>query len=90
MFKNYFELYKKLSKNHTPISAKELKAIRKMYNLSQASFAKLLRISVKTLQNYEIERRRPSSTATALFWFAKKYPNVFLQGLTGDNRPFFM
>jgi putative transcriptional regulator len=85
---DYLKLYRNASKDYPPISAKEIKAIRRAYNLSQPSFAKLLKISVKTLQNYEISRTRASSSATALFRFAKENPDLFLKKLTEDARPF--
>jgi DNA-binding transcriptional regulator YiaG len=36
---------------------KDLKKIRKKYEISQRCFAEMLVISVKTLQNYEIDHR---------------------------------
>lgn len=53
-----------------------VKNIRKKFNLSQKSFASMLDISVKTLQNYEIDRYSIPSTAKSLFIFA--YENIEL------------
>jgi len=74
---DFNQVYKKLAKDLEPITPKEIKSIRREYNLSQASFAKMLRISVRTLQNYEIGHRIPGSAASALFRFAKENPKVF-------------
>ena len=46
--------------------AKKLKAWRKSKALSQSGAAKFLNISVRTLQNWEIARTKPSATACNL------------------------
>jgi DNA-binding transcriptional regulator YiaG len=59
------------------LSGKQIKEIRKAYNLSQKCFAELLGISIDTLQNYEIERYKPSSAACSLFLLAKENMSLF-------------
>jgi putative transcriptional regulator len=55
------------------IGAAGVKAIRDGTNLSQADFADLIGVSVKTLQNWEQDRRRPTGPAAALLrLFAKE------------------
>ena len=48
------------------INPRGIRAIRERTNLSQSEFAQLLGVSVKTLQNWEQERRRPTGRAAAL------------------------
>lgn len=56
---------------------KDLKRIRKKYNLSQLCFAEMLGISVRSLQNYEIDHRAMPSTAVSLFVFADENKDLF-------------
>lgn len=79
-----------ISKKYPPIARQEIKAIRFSYNLSQSAFAKMINISVNSLQNYEIGRTNPSSAVTALFMFVKECPHVFKPKLhpTHKIRPF--
>ena len=44
--------------------------------LSQLQFATLLRISVRTLQEWEQGRREPSAAAQTLIKVAERHPNV--------------
>ena len=53
-------------------------AIREEYGLSQAKFAALLGISVRTLQNWEQGRRRPQGPAKVLLRVASKHPQAVL------------
>ncbi|MCK6431910.1 MAG: helix-turn-helix domain-containing protein [Burkholderiaceae bacterium] len=43
--------------------APDAKAVREQTGLSQSEFAKLMRVSVKTLQNWEQRRRNPTGPA---------------------------
>jgi putative transcriptional regulator len=52
------------------------KAIREQWGLSQNKFAKLLGISVSTLQNWEQGRRKPDGPAKVLLNVAAKYPEA--------------
>jgi putative transcriptional regulator len=53
--------------------------IRKRLNLSQQEFAVRLRVSVRTLQDWEQGRRVPSGPALALLRIADQEPEVFLR-----------
>lgn len=55
------------------------RAIRAREGLSQAEFAAALRISVKTLQNWEQGRRVPTGPAYRLLQVADKHPEVLLE-----------
>lgn len=84
----FYKFSKKRKINYTPLSVEELKSIRKLYNLSQRSFAQMLDINVRTLQDYELGRTRPSQTATALFNFAKMEVKLFLKYRQKEFRAF--
>ena len=49
---------------------------RKKSGLSQAEFAKLLGVSVRTLQEWEQGRRQPSGAAKTLISIAERRPDV--------------
>ena len=53
-------------------------AIRKQVNLSQARFAALIGVSVRTLQDWEQGRRAPSGAARTLLLIAHKNPQALL------------
>jgi len=57
------------------------RAAREKTGLSQRDFARLLRVSPKTLQNWEQRRRTPSGPAAALLTLATKAPKVVLETL---------
>jgi len=57
------------------------RAAREKTGLSQRDFARLLRVSPKTLQNWEQRRRTPSGPAAALLTLAAKAPEVVLETL---------
>jgi len=53
-------------------------AIRQEYGLSQAKFAALLGISIRTLQNWEQGRRQPQGPARVLLRVAARPPKAVL------------
>ena len=60
----------------------DVAAIREEYGLSQAKFAALLGISVRTLQNWEQGRRHPQGPARVLLRVAAKHPRAVLDSVT--------
>lgn len=62
------------SKGHVVLSPVIL--ARKKSGLSQAEFAKLLGVSVRTLQEWEQGRRQPSGAAKTLIAIAERRPEV--------------
>ncbi len=52
--------------------------IRAEYGLSQAKFAAMLGISVRTLQNWEQGRRHPQGPARVLLRVAARHPRAIL------------
>lgn len=61
-----------------PMSKREIINLRQRLNLSQAVFARLLNVSVKTLQAWEQGLRVPSDAALKLLTVAKQHPEVLL------------
>jgi putative transcriptional regulator len=59
-----------------PSSVKE---IREQLGLSQAAFAGLMGVSIRTVQDWEQGRRKPSGPARSLLRIAEQYPKVFTQ-----------
>jgi putative transcriptional regulator len=53
--------------------------IREKTGLSQARFAELLGVSVRTLQDWEQGRRAPSGAARTLLLIADRYPEILLK-----------
>jgi putative transcriptional regulator len=51
-------------------------AARQRSGLSQARFAALLGVSVRTLQEWEQGRRQPSGAARTLLKVAERYPEI--------------
>ncbi len=64
---------------HMPLT--DVKAVREKIGLSQNEFAKLIRVSVKTLQNWEQHRRTPSGPAAALLRIVSQEPDIALKSL---------
>jgi putative transcriptional regulator len=52
--------------------------IRAQLNLSQAAFAGLMGVSLRTLQDWEQGRRQPAGSARMLLRIAQQHPEVFL------------
>ncbi|MDO4705736.1 MAG: NadS family protein [Comamonadaceae bacterium] len=57
------------------------RAAREQTGLSQSEFARMLRVSVKTLQNWEQQRRTPTGPAAALLAIVCQSPEVALKAL---------
>ncbi len=60
------------------ISIPNVATIREKTKLSQASFAQLLGVSVRTLQDWEQGRRAPSGAARTLLLVAARNPQALL------------
>jgi putative transcriptional regulator len=58
------------------INVAPVAAIRESTGLSQSRFARLLGVSVRTLQEWEQERRAPSGAARTLLMIAAKNPRA--------------
>lgn len=62
-------------------SDSRVRAIRERTHLSQGDFARLLGVSVKTLQNWEQARRHPTGPAAALLRIVENDPRAALLAL---------
>ena len=61
------------------ISVPAVAKIRQKTGLSQARFAQLLGVSVRTLQDWEQGRRAPSGAARTLLMIAAKNPRALIE-----------
>jgi putative transcriptional regulator len=59
-------------------NAPDVASVREKTGLSQARFAELLGVSVRTLQDWEQGRRAPSGAARTLLTIADKDPKALL------------
>lgn len=55
-----------------PLDPEEIKRIRERAHVSQAVFARLLNISVSTVQKWEIGQKKPTGTALKLLHLVQK------------------
>ncbi len=55
------------------------KEIRAKLHLSQAAFAGLMGVSLRTVQDWEQGRREPSGPAKSLLRIAEQHPKIFVQ-----------
>ena len=60
----------------TRFRAVDVKAIRQRLGQSQSEFARMIGVSIATLQNWEQGRRRPEGPARALLTVAAKNPKA--------------
>jgi putative transcriptional regulator len=64
---------------HTLKEPASPKIIRAKLKLSQSAFAGLMGVSLRTVQDWEQGRRKPSGPAVALLRIAEQKPEVFTQ-----------
>lgn len=63
------------------IRASGIRAIRERTSLSQSEFAGLIGVSVKTLQNWEQDRRHPTGPAAALLTIIAYEPELAVRAI---------
>jgi putative transcriptional regulator len=63
------------------IGASGVRTIRERTRLSQSEFARLIGVSVKTLQNWEQNRRRPTGPAAALLKIIAHEPQLAVKAI---------
>jgi putative transcriptional regulator len=61
------------------VNVPSVTSVRERTGLSQARFAELLGVSVRTLQEWEQGRRAPSGAARTLLLIAQKNPRALLE-----------
>ena len=74
-----------MAKGKTSVAYSPVIAARKASGLSQAQFAALLGVSVRTLQGWEQGRRQPTGAAKTLIAIAQMNPDI-LASLANDAR----
>ena len=65
----------------TRVVVADVQAIRKSANVSQAQFAKLIGVNLRTLQNWEQGRTRPTGPALALLKIVASNPRSAIEAL---------
>lgn len=70
---------KKALRTHTLKAPAPVRDIRTKLRLSQSAFAGLMGVSVRTIQDWEQGRRKPSGPAVALLRIAEQKPDVFMR-----------
>jgi putative transcriptional regulator len=69
------------SSRRLEIRASGIRAIRERTSLSQSEFAGLIGVSVKTLQNWEQDRRHPTGPAAALLTIIAYEPQLAVRAI---------
>ena len=57
----------------------DVRLVREKVGVSQSTFAALLGVSPRTLQDWEQGRRKPSGPARSLLRIAEKHPEVLIE-----------
>ena len=70
-----------LASRRNTVSPPDVKSVREKTGLSQSEFAILMRVSIKTLQNWEQHRRNPTGPAAALLKIVRDAPDIALKAL---------
>ena len=70
----------------TKFRAVDVKAIRQRLGQSQTEFARMIGVSVATLQNWEQGRRKPEGPARALLTVAAENPKAVAAALAEPGR----
>ncbi|HSC13490.1 MAG TPA: helix-turn-helix domain-containing protein [Gammaproteobacteria bacterium] len=65
----------------TRVEVADVQAIRKAANVSRAQFAKLIGVNLRTLQNWEQRRTRPTGPALALLKIVASNPKSAIEAL---------
>jgi putative transcriptional regulator len=65
----------------TFVDEPDVKAIRKAADISQSQFAKLIGVNVRTLQNWEQRRTKPTGPARALLKIVASDPKSAIEAL---------
>ncbi len=75
----------KKASRRSELTPSRIQSVRERSGLSQAQFARLLNVSVRTLQNWEQARREPTGPAKALLRIVEKEPAAALRALQADH-----
>lgn len=67
------------------VDADTIRKTREQLAVSRAVFARRLRVSTRTLENWEQGRARPNAQASALILMVRKFPDTFNRLQQLDN-----
>ena len=67
----------------TEIAAPDVKAVRAAAQVTQAEFARLIGVNLRTLQNWEQKRSQPKGAARALLKIVQANPAASMAALHG-------
>ena len=79
--KMFEELLESVREGGEILRGQKKRAIRERTSLSQSEFASLIGVSVKTLQNWEQDRRRPTGPAAALLRIIAYEPRLAVKAI---------
>ena len=65
----------------TELTEPDVRAVREAAKISQAQFAKLIGVNLRTLQNWEQHRTRPAGPARALLKIVASNPKAAIEAL---------
>lgn len=68
-------------------NAEDVRTIRDKLDKSQSEFARMIGVTVSTLQNWEQGRRQPQGPARALLIVASQRPHLVAEALAAAVRP---
>jgi putative transcriptional regulator len=66
----------KIDNSHLEMSADDIRAVRKQFNMSRAVFASCLHTSIRTLEKWEQGLSKPNEQAITLLKLTEKYPDT--------------
>ncbi len=68
------------------VDAQLIRDTRERMHVSRAVFARCLRVSIRTLENWEQGRAKPNAQAAALILMVRKFPDTLEKLSELDNR----
>lgn len=61
-----------------PLTPRQIRAIRQSFNVSQAVFARIINVSLNTVESWEQGARRPREATLKLLTIAHAHPEILL------------
>lgn len=71
----------KVRHRRTTVQHTDVRSVRERVKLTQSAFARMIGVSVRTLQNWEQGRREPDGPAKALLRVVEREPKAVLAAL---------
>jgi putative transcriptional regulator len=66
-------------KRYSIKNSEDIQSVREDMHLTQMAFAGVMGVSIRTIQEWEQGRRKPSGAAQVLLTIAANYPEVFFK-----------